>query len=86
MPELEKQAEEFTLSSGAGLGVRQELVELPAELARSWSLEYGGIFGGRESCTPTSRLLEFSLSSWAMDGGFARLRTPDNLKATQIIK
>lgn len=39
IPELEKQAEEFTLSNGAGLGVRQGLVELPAELARSWSLE-----------------------------------------------
>ncbi|TNN84282.1 hypothetical protein EYF80_005609 [Liparis tanakae] len=38
-PELEKQAEEFTLSKGAGLGVRRGPAELPVELTRSWSLE-----------------------------------------------
>lgn len=39
IPELEKQAEEFTLSKGAGLGARQELGEFPPELQSSWSLE-----------------------------------------------
>lgn len=44
MDVLEKQSDVFTLSSGAGLGVRHgAVVVIPA---RSCNLEYGGTRGG----------------------------------------
>ncbi|KAG7259717.1 hypothetical protein CRUP_026757 [Coryphaenoides rupestris] len=74
----EKHSEELTLRRGAGLGVRRGPDRLPAEPARSWSLEYGGILGGRWSWTPTSRAMQ--LLRFSTEGGGARLRMPDNLK------
>lgn len=66
----EKQLGESMLSTGAGLGVRRLGTREPT---RSWSLEYGGIFGGRSSIvTHESKLLEFTLSRCAKLGGCAR--------------
>lgn len=58
----EKQSEELTLRTGAGLGVKPGAAGLLRD-NKLWSLEYGGTLGGSCSSTLTI-LLEFTLSRW----------------------